>query len=117
MILPLALLLLAVPATPERAALARITAPEISGHLRFLSDDQLEGRMPGQPGDELATKYLAAQLEAFGLKPGGEGGTFFQAVPLIELRAEVPKDVHFTAGGKDLTLHALGGTDELADDA
>jgi Zn-dependent M28 family amino/carboxypeptidase len=112
MILSLALLLLAAPAasTPERAALSRITAEEISGHLRFLSDDQLEGRMPGQPGDELAVKYLAAQLEAFGLKPGGDGGTFFQAVPLLELRADVPKDIHFTAGGKDLTLHALGGT-------
>jgi Zn-dependent M28 family amino/carboxypeptidase len=110
MILALALLLLAAPANPERAALGRITAQEISGHLRFLSDDQLEGRKPGQPGDELAIKYLASQLEAYGLKPGGDGGSFFQAVPLIELHAEVPTDIHFAAGAKDLTLHALGGS-------
>ena len=110
MILTLALLLLAAQAAPERAALGRITAQEISGHLRFLSDDQLEGRKPGQPGDELAMKYLASQLEAYGLKPGGDAGTYFQAVPLIELHAEVPKDIHFTGGGKDLTLHALGGS-------
>jgi Zn-dependent M28 family amino/carboxypeptidase len=110
MILVLASLLLAAPAASERAALGRITAQEISGHLRFLSDDQLEGRKPGQPGDELAMKYLASQLEAYGLKPGGDGGSYFQAVPLIELHADVPRDVHFAAAGKDLTLHALGGT-------
>src|SRR4051812_12372133 len=108
MILSLALLLAASAA--EQAATTRVTAAEISGHLRFLSDDLLEGRRPGQPGDELAIKYLASQLEAFGMKPAGDNGSFLQAVPLIELRAEVPKDVHFTAGGKDLTLHALGGS-------
>jgi len=108
-LLALLLLAAAAPAGSEGAALSRITAAEISGHLRFLSDDLLEGRRPGQPGDELATKYLAAQMEAFGLKPLGDNGTWFQAVPLIELRADVPRDVHFTAGGKDLTLHALGG--------
>src|SRR5881392_3586040 len=106
--MPLLALLLAFSAQ-ERAAMNRITAAEISAHVRFLSDDQLEGRKPGQPGDELAIKYLASQLEAFGFKPGGENGSFLQPVPLIELRAEVPRDVHFTAGGKDVTLHALGG--------
>jgi len=111
MILSLALLLAATPQASERAAVARITAAEISGHLRFLSDDLLEGRKPGQPGSDLAIKYLASQLEAFGFKPGGENGTFLQPVPLIELRAEVPRDVHFSANGQDVTLHALGGSD------
>src|SRR5207248_7990661 len=102
-------LLLAFSAT-EKAAAARITAAEISAHVRFLSDDLLEGRKPGQPGDELAIKYLASQLEAYGYKPGGDNGTFFQAVPLIELHVDVPREVHFKAGDTDVTLHALGGT-------
>jgi Zn-dependent M28 family amino/carboxypeptidase len=110
MILALALLLALTPQASERAALSRLTAAEISAHLRFLSDDLLEGRKPGQPGDALATRYLAAQLEAFGFKPGGDNGTFFQAVPLVELQAEVPREVHFTASGKDLVLRALEGT-------
>jgi len=110
MILSLALLLAVTPQAQERAAVSRITAAEISGHLRFLADDQLEGRKPGQPGSDLAIKYLASQLEAFGLKPGGDDGTFLQAVPLIELRADVPREVHFSAGGKDVALSALGGT-------
>lgn len=93
----------------ERTAAAHITPNEISGHVRFLSDDLLEGRKPGTAGDSLAILYLASQLEAFGYKPGGDNGTFLQAVPLVELHAEVPHDVVFQAGGQPLTLHAGGG--------
>jgi hypothetical protein len=93
----------------ERAAASHITPNEISGHLRFLSDDLLEGRKPGTAGDSLAILYLASELEAFGYKPGGDNGTFLQAVPLVELHAEVPHDVVFQAGGQPLTLHAGGG--------
>ena len=72
----------------ELAVAARITASEISGHLRFLSDDLLEGRGPGSRGSELAMKYLAAQMEAAGLVGGATGGdgkpSFFQPVPLVQ---------------------------------
>jgi Zn-dependent M28 family amino/carboxypeptidase len=90
----------------ENAVASRITDHEIAGHLRFLSDDLLEGRKPGTNGDAVAILYLAAQLEAFGYKPGGDHGTFFQSVPLVELHAEVPHDVTFRAGRGSLTLHA-----------
>ena len=103
----LSLLLALSPA--ERAASSRITANEISAHLRFLSDDQLEGRKPGSAGDELAIKYLASQLEAMGYQPAGDKGSFLQAVPLVELAADVPRDVAFKSGGKDLVLHAGNG--------
>src|SRR5918911_2191277 len=93
----------------ERTAADRITANEISGHLRFLSDDQLEGRKPGTAGDELAVKYLASQLETMGYRPAGDNGTFLQAVPLIEMAAEVPRDVVFTAQRNNLVLHAGNG--------
>src|SRR5207237_5878714 len=103
----LSLLLAFSPA--ERAASSRITANEISAHLRFLADDQLEGRKPGSAGDELAIKYLASQLEAMGYKPAGDNGTYLQSVPLIELAGEVPREVTFQAAAKSLTLHANTG--------
>ncbi|HZX93360.1 MAG TPA: M28 family peptidase [Myxococcales bacterium] len=101
-------LLLALTPT-ERAAQNRITPQEVSAHIRFLSDDQLEGRKPGSAGDELAIKYLASQLEAMGYKPAGDNGTYLQSVPLIELAGEVPHDVTFQAGANNLTLHANTG--------
>ena len=103
----LALLLALSPA--EKAASARVTPAEISAHLRFLSDDLLEGRKPGTPGDELAIRYLASQLEAMGYQPAGDKGSFLQAVPLVELHIEAPKDVVFRNGDKSATLHTGGG--------
>ena len=128
-----ALVLAALPAaaaptlTPaEQAAAARVSADEISGHLRFLSDDLLEGRAPGERGDELAVKYLAAQLEAAGLQPGlpGEGGkpaSWFQQAPLVKLTATVPPTVEVrgpkgvlqlsTRGGKEMELIVAPGAE------
>ncbi|HEX4383193.1 MAG TPA: M28 family peptidase [Myxococcales bacterium] len=106
-------LLLAI--TPqEKTTAARITAPELSGHVRFLSDDLLEGRKPGTPGDAIAVQYLAAQLEAFGYKPGGDNGTFLQAVPLVELHADAPKQIAFQAGTQTLQLtNGIGTASDL----
>ena len=50
--------------------------------MRFLSDSILEGRAPDSRGYEIAARYVAAQLEAVGLRPGGLNGTWFQPVPL-----------------------------------
>jgi hypothetical protein len=73
----------------ERAAAARITPAEISGHIRFLADDLLEGRKPGTRGADLAVKYIAAEMESMGLVPGAtaqDGSpSWYQPVPLVEL--------------------------------
>ena len=56
---------------------------EDSRHVRFLSDDLLEGRGPGKRGAEIAAQYIATQYMLAGLKPAGENGTYFQKVPLL----------------------------------
>src|SRR6478736_6392851 len=57
-------------------------------HLRYLSDDALEGGAPGTRGGILAAKYIAAQFERLGLAPAGDSGTYFQRVPIIALTPE-----------------------------
>jgi hypothetical protein len=97
----------------EKAAAARITAPEISGHTRFLSDDLLEGRFPGTRGDEIAIRYLATELETMGYHPAATGAdgksSWFQPVPLVRHTASVPPEVVFRAGTKQLALSTRGG--------
>jgi Zn-dependent M28 family amino/carboxypeptidase len=92
----------------ERAAAARITPAEISGHIRFLADDLLEGRKPGTHGADLAVKYLAAGMESMGLSPGAtaqDGSpSWFQPVPLVELRGRLPREVVFRGSGGELSL-------------
>jgi len=60
----------------------------LRAHIKFLSDDRLEGRGTGARGGEIAAQYLAAQLEAMGLKGPGPNGSFFQQVSLVGVKAD-----------------------------
>ncbi len=57
-------------------------------HIKFLSSDLLEGRGPGARGGEIAANYIAAQMEALGLKGAGANGSFFQPVSLVGVKAD-----------------------------
>src|SRR5438105_5762331 len=108
-------LLAAAPHGPvsERAAAARITEAEISGHVRFLADDLLEGRKPGTHGADLAVKYLATEMESMGLSPGAvaqDGSpSWFQPVPLVELRGRLPREVVFRGPTGEVALSPSAG--------
>jgi Zn-dependent M28 family amino/carboxypeptidase len=71
-----------IPPAAQKAA-ESISAERIRTHVRFLSNDLLEGRGPGTRGGQLAAEYMATQFALSGLKPAGEAGTYFQRVPLI----------------------------------
>jgi Zn-dependent M28 family amino/carboxypeptidase len=62
------------------AAMRSIDAERIRAHVRFLSDDLLEGRGPGTRGGELAAKYIATSFALDGLKPAGDDGGYLQKV-------------------------------------
>jgi Zn-dependent M28 family amino/carboxypeptidase len=100
----------------EKAAAARIGEAEISGHIRFLSDDLTEGRGPGSRGSQVAVRYLAAQLEAAGLEPGvpgreGAPASWFQEVPLVKLAGQVPPEVEVRGERGALSLRTTGGVE------
>jgi Zn-dependent M28 family amino/carboxypeptidase len=65
------------------AALQKVDPEHIRANVRFLSLDLLEGRGTGQRGGDIAAEYIATQFMEYGLKPGGDNGTFFQKVPLV----------------------------------
>ena len=72
------------PEAPETA----IEARNLSAHVRFLASDLLEGRGVGGRGEALTTEYLAAQLRLAGAEPAATDGSFFQRVPLVEIKAQ-----------------------------
>jgi Zn-dependent M28 family amino/carboxypeptidase len=73
-----------VAAAGAGPALDEIDGEQIAAHLQFLSDDLLEGRAPSTRGGDLAARYLAAQLALLGFAPGGENGSYFQPVAIVE---------------------------------
>jgi Zn-dependent M28 family amino/carboxypeptidase len=60
----------------------------IRAHIKFLSSDLLEGRGTGARGGEIAANYIAAEMEALGLKGAGVNGSFFQPVSLVGVKAD-----------------------------
>ncbi len=60
----------------------------IRARIKFLSSDLLEGRGTGARGGEIAANYIAAQMEAMGLKGAGKDGSFFQPVSLVGVKAD-----------------------------
>jgi Zn-dependent M28 family amino/carboxypeptidase len=71
--------------TTATAVTRAISPTDYMAHLRYLSDDALEGRAPGTRGGILAAKYIAAQFERLGLVPAGDSGTWYHHVPIITL--------------------------------
>src|SRR5437879_615946 len=59
---------------------------KIRAHVKFLASDMLEGRGTGQHGGDLAADYIAKQFASYGLKPAGDKGTYFQDVPMVEVK-------------------------------
>lgn len=72
----------------RKSTSARISESTLRAHVRFLSDDMFEGRGTGARGGEMAAKYIASQLEEIGLKGAGDGGSFFQQVALVGVKAD-----------------------------
>src|SRR4051812_12091326 len=74
-------LVLAAAAPAQPPAGPAFSADRFKAHVAFLADDRLEGRDTGSRGHEIAAAYVASQFMALGLRPGGEGGGWFQWVP------------------------------------
>jgi Zn-dependent M28 family amino/carboxypeptidase len=108
-VLPMA----AQPLLDSDVAMSSIHPEAIASHIRFLSDDLLEGRGTGTRGHRIAAAYVAGQFEALGLEPGSSNGSWFQEVPFrtSELVRDSSSLSIRSAGGKDLRL--VFGSDYL----
>jgi Zn-dependent M28 family amino/carboxypeptidase len=86
------------------AAADVITPGVIAAPIRFLASDLLEGRAPSHRGGRLARVYLASELEALGLSPGGDGGGWDQHFPIVAMSTQVPATWRFTTGKSTIEL-------------
>src|SRR5205809_7533899 len=76
-----------------------ISEHALRAHIKFLSDDRLEGRGTGARGGELAALYVAEQFEAMGLKGAGPKGSVWQPASLVGVKAD-PKTALRISGAK-----------------
>jgi len=90
------------PGANEAAAAIRPEA--ISAHIRFLADDLLEGRAPGERGFDVGAAYVASQLQGMGLEPAGDNGGWLQWLTLRAGRVTSARLEVGTPGGDTAAL-------------
>ena len=83
-----------------QAQIQDVSGSKIKAHVKFLSSDLLEGRGVGTRGGDLAAEYIASQFAVAGAKPAGDGGTYFQRVPLVGVTTQADSTLVATSGGK-----------------
>ena len=96
----------------QTAALDRITADSLKGHLSFLASDLLEGRDTPSRGLDLAAEYIAAQFRRAGLEAIGDDG-YFQTAKW-ELLGPPPTDLRSRSRTASPTDPCRQGAGELA---
>lgn len=81
---------LAAQSKDVKKAAASITEQDVRTRINLIADDSMMGRDTPSPGLETAAAYVAAQFKAFGLRPGGDSGSYMQRYPLErrQLQAE-----------------------------
>ena len=85
-------------------AKVQIDPQKISDHIKVLASDAFQGRGPATDAEPLVTDYVADQLEALGLQPGGEKGGWTQAATLASFQVQAPVKLSLSLNGRSETL-------------
>ncbi|MEO8633953.1 MAG: M28 family peptidase [Gemmatimonadales bacterium] len=99
----IALTVVFIVALPRPSRAQDAIRPEaLRKRLFALAADSMMGRDPGTRASVQATDYVAAEFKRLGLKPMGEGDSFFQTVPLGRVAPD--KDGWLSVGNRRLVL-------------
>jgi len=82
-----------------------ITPEGIKSHIAVLANDSLMGRKPFTEGEVKTTRYISQQFKQIGLEPGNNG-SYFQEVPMVEIKGSPSETMDITGGKSPITLHA-----------
>ena len=91
-------------ASEVQTAINSIQTGDLARHIEILSSDEMEGRGPASPGEEMATKYISDRFQDLGLRPVGTRESYFQKVPLVGITADKEMDLTLWKDGKPTRL-------------
>lgn len=91
---------------PTEVSNPTISEASLKKHLVTLSSDDFQGRKPFTEGEIKTTNYLKNQFESYGLEPGN-GESYFQEVPMVELTATPSSTMIVEGNGNRVELNVL----------
>src|SRR5690349_11350219 len=89
-------------ALEEQRKIDEITLSRLKSHITFLSDEKLEGRRAGSPGEQQAMQYISEQFKAIGLQPKGSD-SYIQPFAVDEGK-KIDTETSLMINGKSLVL-------------
>ena len=96
--------LAALVATPLSAQTPPQQETALRAHVEFLADDAMLGRDSFTPEYRIAANYVATQLMAAGVQPGGDDGGYLQNVDFQATIPSVQGEMAITRRGKRQAL-------------
>lgn len=81
-----------------------ITPADMKEWLSYIASDQLQGRQVYTEGLGLAAAYIADHLKDWGVKPGGDDGSYFQVVKVLGVNVKRNSSVTVTVNGQTKTF-------------
>lgn len=81
-----------------RAAVATITEADYRRRISILADDSMRGRATPSPELEEVATWIAGEFRRFGLRPGGDSGTFLQRYPIRRTQLDAEQTFASVAG-------------------
>jgi Zn-dependent M28 family amino/carboxypeptidase len=104
-VLPALLVLASALTACSRPDPAKVMSAEsLARNVQVLASDAFEGREPASAGEEKTVTWLRDEFAALGLQPGN-GDSWFQAVPLVEITANSDATLSFDGKGYSATLN------------
>jgi hypothetical protein len=82
-------LLAAQTSAPLAGAAAGITAKDVARRIGIIAHDSMMGRDTPSPGLERTAEYVADQFRRFGLRPGGDNGSWLQRYSIRRQRLDL----------------------------
>src|SRR4029077_4172652 len=73
-------------AQSSASGVSSITTADVRRRINIIADDSMLGRATPSPQLDEVAAYVAGEFRRFGLKPGGDSGTYLQHYPLEVLR-------------------------------
>jgi hypothetical protein len=101
------------PRAPSAAAVRRaalgITEADVRQRIGVIADDSMHGRPTPSPELDEVAAYIAGEFRSFGLRPGGDSGTFFQRYPLR--KTQVDSNGYVAMSGRGSSVRWTYGQD------
>jgi hypothetical protein len=85
-----------------------ISPADLMTRVYIFADDSMMGRQTGTVYHDRGTNYIARELARLGLRPGGDSGTYFQRLPIVNrsltARTRLVVDGREFVAGRDFVL-------------